>query len=78
MYNTIVFVPCSTQCGVPQGSILGSLLFLIYINDIYNSTDIGEFIIFADDTNLFYSRDNMSSLMSLINSELCKISEWFV
>ena len=38
---------------------------------------MGEFILFADDTNLFYSHDNVSSLMSLINSELSMLSEWF-
>ena len=56
---------------------LGPLLFLLYINDIYNATEMGEFILFADDTNLFYSHDNVSSLMSLINSELSMLSEWF-
>jgi hypothetical protein len=76
-YNGICSLFNTIKCGVPQGSILGPLLFLIYINDIYNATDIGEFILFADDTNLFYSHDNLSSLMGLINSELCKLTEWF-
>ena len=63
-------------CGVPQGSILGPLLFLVYINDICKTTDYGEFILFADDTNLFYSHENISTLTSVINTELCKISDW--
>jgi len=61
-------------CGVPQGSSLGPLLFLIYINDISNCSDSLSFRIFADDTTLFASSNNMLELEHLLNHELVKVS----
>ena len=64
------------KSGVPQGSILGPLLFLLYINDIVLSSDVFKYILFADDTSLFYSHKNKKEASKIINSELTKITQW--
>ena len=61
---------CMITCGVPQGSMLGPLLFLIYINNIHNSSEKLSFYLFADDTNLLYADTNLKSLEKTVNSEL--------
>lgn len=50
------------SCGVPHGSALGPLLFLIYVNDISQSSSLLTFLLFADDTNLFFSHKDIKIL----------------
>lgn len=65
------------KCGVPQGSILGPLLFLLYINDLDFISKIITLIMFADDTNIFISGHNLESLSLIANTELKKLGHWF-
>ena len=62
--------------GFPQVSVLGPLLFLIYVNDIYRVSSKLNFFLFADDTNILYANNNLKSLESVVNEELRKVCEW--
>ena len=65
-----------SRCGMPQGSVLGPLLFLLYINDIQESSDKFSFYLFADDTNILYSNKNLKSLELSVNQELNNVYDW--
>ena len=62
--------------GVPQGSILGPLLFLVFIHDLHNVSSMRSYILFADDSNLLISGINVKQILKIMNDELEKITWW--
>ena len=75
-YGGIDSTLLNITCGVPQGSVLGPLLFIIFVNDITNVSDLGKFVLFADDLNLFLSGKDRPLLYRNANSILHSIYQY--
>ena len=75
-YNNVRSVVEKVKCWVPQGSILGPLLFLLYINDLANVCSKSFPILFADGTNLFFHSEDLSNIEITLSEEFAGISQW--
>ena len=64
------------SCSVPQGSVLGPLPFLLYMNDFQNSSRVLDFHLFADDLNPFCENKSLAALEQIASEELAHIHEW--
>jgi hypothetical protein len=76
-YNGVQSKPLNMNCGVPQGSVLGPLLFIIYTNDLPDCINHATTILFADDTTIYESSADLNYLYSSMKNNLSRLTDWF-
>ncbi|CAL4121761.1 unnamed protein product, partial [Meganyctiphanes norvegica] len=75
--NNVKSTLMPVKCGVPQGSVLGPLLFILYINDLANCCSLGKIRIFADDTAIYFECSDIAELLRLGNIIMTQLDSWF-
>lgn len=76
-YQNCISIKQELTCGVPQGSVLGPLLFIIYTNDLPSCLEKAKTILFADDTTIYISNKNLNYLYESVNVDLKHLNDWF-
>ena len=70
--------PCLITSGVLQGSILGPLLFVLFVNDLPIVLERCQILMYADDTVMYFTARNAQEISSVLTSELAKVNDWLV